>query len=165
MFTEYLETPLGLLRLTANETALCRIALVEKRGESVPNAVTQEAVLQLSEYFLKKREDFSVPLAPQGTAFQKSVWAALKRIPYGKVVTYGQLATAVGNAKAVRAAASAVGKNPLALILPCHRVVAANGLGGFAWGLAAKRTLLRLEGVEIPKKSAFSENFVHLSMM
>ena len=160
MFTEYLETPLGLLRLTANETALCRIALVEKRGESVPNAVTQEAVLQLSEYFLKKREDFSVPLAPQGTAFQKSVWAALKRIPYGKVVTYGQLATAVGNAKAVRAAASAVGKNPLALILPCHRVVAANGLGGFAWGLAAKRTLLRLEGVEIPKKSAFSENFL-----
>ena len=160
MFTEYLETPLGLLRLTANETALCRIALVEKRGESVPNAVTQEAVLQLSEYFLKKREDFSVPLAPQGTAFQKSVWAALKRIPYGKVVTYGQLATAVGNAKAVRAAASAVGKNPLALILPCHRVVAANGLGGFAWGLAAKRTLLRLEGVEIPKKTAFSENFL-----
>ena len=160
MFTEYLETPLGLLRLTANETALCRIALVEKRGESVPNAVTQEAVLQLSEYFLKKREDFSVPLAPQGTAFQKSVWAALKRIPYGKVVTYGQLATAVGNAKAVRAAASAVGKNPLALILPCHRVVAANGLGGFAWGLAAKRMLLRLEGVEIPKKSAFSENFL-----
>lgn len=160
MFTEYLETPLGLLRLTANETALCRIALAEKRGESVPNAVTQEAVLQLSEYFLKIREDFSVPLAPQGTAFQKSVWAALKRIPYGKVVTYGQLATAVGNAKAVRAAASAVGKNPLALILPCHRVVAANGLGGFAWGLAAKRTLLRLEGVEIPKKSAFSENFL-----
>lgn len=160
MFTEYLETPLGLLRLTANETALCRIALVEKRGESVPNAVTQEAVLQLSEYFLKKREDFSVPLAPQGTAFQKSVWAALKRIPYGKVVTYGQLATAVGNAKAIRAAASAVGKNPLALILPCHRVVAANGLGGFAWGLAAKRMLLRLEGVEIPKKSAFSENFL-----
>lgn len=160
MFTEYLETPLGLLRLTANETALCRIALVENRGESVPNAVTQEAVLQLSEYFLKKREDFSVPLAPQGTAFQKSVWAALKRIPYGKVVTYGQLATAVGNAKAVRAAASAVGKNPLALILPCHRVVAANGLGGFAWGLAAKRMLLRLEGVEIPKKSAFSENFL-----
>ena len=134
--------------------------MVEKRGESVPNAVTQEAVLQLSEYFLKKREDFSVPPAPQGTAFQKSVWAALKRIPYGKVVTYGQLATAVGNAKAVRAAASAVGKNPLALILPCHRVVAANGLGGFAWGLAAKRMLLRLEGVEIPKKSAFSENFL-----
>ena len=160
MFTEYLETPLGLLRLTANETALCQIALAETRGESVPNAVTQEAVLQLSEYFLKKREDFSVPLAPQGTAFQKSVWAALKRIPYGKVVTYGQLATAVGNAKAVRAAASAAGKNPLALILPCHRVVAANGLGGFAWGLAAKRMLLRLEGVEIPKKSAFSENFL-----
>ena len=160
MFAEYLETPLGLLRLTANEAALCEIALAEKRSECAPNAVTRAAVLQLSEYFSKKREDFSVPIAPQGTPFQKSVWTALKRIPYGKVVTYGQLAARVGNAKAVRAVASAVGRNPLAILLPCHRVVAANGLGGFAWGLAAKRRLLQLEGVEIPKKSAFSENFL-----
>ena len=160
MFTEYLETPLGLLRLTASESALCRIDLSEERGERAPNAVTREAVLQLSEYFSKKRESFSVPLAPQGTPFQKCVWAALAGIPYGKVVTYGQLAAAVGNAKAVRAAASAVGKNPFPILLPCHRVVAAKGLGGFAWGLKAKRTLLQLEGVEIPKKSAFSENFL-----
>lgn len=160
MFTEYLETPLGLLRLTASESALCKIDLSEARGECAPNAVTREAALQLSEYFLKKRENFSVPLAPQGTAFQKSVWAALACIPYGKVVTYGQLAAAVSKVSAVRAAASAVGKNPFAVILPCHRVVAANGLGGFAWGLTAKRTLLQLEGVEIPKKSAFSKNFL-----
>ena len=160
MFVEYLETPLGLLRLTANETALCEIALAEKREESAPNTVTQAAVLQLLEYFSKKREDFSVQLAPQGTPFQKRVWAALASSPYGKVVTYGQLAAAVGNAKAVRAAASAVGKNPLPIVLPCHRVVAASGLGGFAWGLTAKRTLLQLEGVEIPKKSAFPENFL-----
>lgn len=160
MFTDYLETPLGLLRLTASETALCEIALAEKRSECAPNAVTRAAVLQLSEYFSKKRENFSVPIAPRGTPFQKSVWAALASIPYGKVVTYGQLAAAVGNAKALRAAASAVGRNPLAILLPCHRVVAVDGLGGFAWGLTAKRTLLELEGVEIPKKSAFSENFL-----
>lgn len=160
MFTEYLETLLGLLRLTANETALCEVALAEDCGERAPNAVTQQAILQLSEYFSKKRESFSVPLAPQGTPFQQSVWAALAGIPYGKVITYGQLAAAVGNARAVRATASAVGKNPLPILLPCHRVVAANGLGGFAWGLPTKRTLLQLEGVEIPKKSAFSENFL-----
>lgn len=160
MYTEYLETPLGLLRLTATESALCEVALAEKRGERTPNAVTQQAILQFSEYFSKKREDFSVPLAPRGTPFQQSVWAALAGIPYGKVVTYGQLAAAVGNAKAVRAAASAVGKNPFPILLPCHRVVAANGLGGFAWGLTAKRMLLQLEDVEIPKKSAFSENFL-----
>lgn len=160
MFTEYLETPLGLLRLTASETALCRIDLSAEPGKCAPNTVTREAALQLSEYFSKKRESFSVPLAPQGTPFQKSVWAALEKIPYGKVVTYGQLAAAVGNAKAVRAAASAVGKNPFPILLPCHRVVAGKGLGGFAWGLNAKWTLLQLEGVEIPKKSAFSENFL-----
>ena len=160
MFTEYLETPLGLLRLTASETALCRVDLSEKPGERAPNTITREAALQLSEYFSKKRESFSVPLAPQGTPFQKCVWAALKKIPYGKVVTYGQLAAAVGNAEAVRAAASAVGKNPFPILLPCHRVVAAKGLGGFAWGLNAKRTLLQLEDIEIPKKTAFSENFL-----
>ena len=160
MFTDYLETPLGLLRLTAGEGALYRVDVSAEAGERAPNAVTREAALQLSEYFSKKREDFSVPLAPQGTPFQKSVWTALAGIPYGKVVTYGQLAAAAGNAKAVRAAASAVGKNPFPILLPCHRVVAANGLGGFAWGLNAKRMLLQLEGVEIPKKSAFSENFL-----
>ena len=91
MFTEYLETPLGLLRLTANETALCKVALAEERGDCAPNAITRKAVLQLSEYFSKKREDFSVPLAPQGTPFQESVWAALAKIPYGKVVTMDSL--------------------------------------------------------------------------
>lgn len=158
MYQQYLESPLGLLRLTANETALCEIALAQEGSASDPNAVTSEAAAQLTEYFLKKRQEFSLELAPQGTVFQKRVWAALAKIPYGKVVTYGQIAAAIGQPAAVRASASAVGKNPLPIVLPCHRVVAANGLGGFAWGLSAKRMLLETEGVEIPKKSAFSEN-------
>lgn len=157
-YLQYLESPLGLLRLTADETALWEIALVRENGENSPNAVTRKAAAQLTEYFLKKRQEFSLELAPQGTMFQKRVWAALAKIPYGRVVTYGQIAAAIGQPTAVRAAASAVGKNPLPIVLPCHRVVAAKGLGGFAWGLSAKRTLLETEGAEIPKKSVFSEN-------
>ena len=160
MFTQYVETPLGLLLLRADGTALREVILAGQRGPETPNDVTALAAAQLSEYFLKKRESFSVPLAPQGTPFQKSVWAALALIPYGRVVTYGQLAAACGRPSAVRAAASAVGKNPLAVFLPCHRVVAAQGMGGFAWGLAAKRTLLHLEGVVIPKNSPVSQNFL-----
>ena len=160
MFTQYVETPLGLLLLCADGAALREVILAEQRGPEMPNDVTALAAAQLSEYFSKKRDSCSVPLAPQGTPFRKSVWAALALIPYGRVVTYGQLAAACGHPRAVRAAASAVGKNPLAVFLPCHRVVAARGLGGFAWGLAAKRTLLHLEGVEIPKNSPVLQNFL-----
>lgn len=159
VFTEYLDTPLGLLCLRASRSALISLSPAREKGEIHPNDITRRAVLQLTEYFLKKRQEFSIELAPQGTPFQRRVWEIMRDIPYGKVVSYGQLAAAIGQESACRAAAGAVGKNPLPIFLPCHRVVAAGGLGGFLWGSDAKRLLLALEGVEIPKKTAFSEKF------
>lgn len=160
MALQYLQTPVGILRITADQRKLRGISFCERPGEDErPNTLTQQAAVQIEEYFSGKRKSFTVPAMPHGTPFQLAVWSALTRIPYGKVVTYGQLAAAIGQPKAVRAAANAVGENPFLILFPCHRVVASNGLGGFSAGLSVKRRLLALEGVEIAEKSAFSENF------
>ena len=95
-----------------------------------------------------------------GTAFQQAVWTALRRIPYGKVTTYGALAAAIGRPTACRAVANAVGKNPVLILLPCHRVVASGGIGGFTGGLHLKRRLLSVESIEIAEKTPFSEKFL-----
>src|ERR1700688_3149557 len=101
---------------------------------------------QLREYFAGKRTEFSLPLAPEGTAFQRSVWRQLQAIPYGETISYGELARRVGNPKASRAVGSANGANPLPIVIPCHRVIAGDGtLGGFGGGLPTKQTLLALE--------------------
>ena len=149
-------SPIGPLEVRAGERGVTHILAEEA---SMQAAVT-EAETQLEEYFAGKRTEFSVKLSPEGTPFQKAVWAAMRRIPYGKVVTYGQLAAAIGRPTACRAVANAVGKNPILIVQPCHRVVAANGLGGFSSGVERKRTLLRLEGVEIAENSPFSEKFI-----
>lgn len=156
---QFMRSPIGILRVNADERKLRGIALVEKTQEDHPNAITKKAVLELEEYFSGKRECFCVAALPHGTPFQLSVWSALSQVPYGKVVTYSQLAAAIGKPTACRAVANAVGKNPLLILLPCHRVVASNGLGGFSAGLSAKRRLLTLEGVKITEKSTFSEKF------
>lgn len=149
MSVQYLRGPLGLLRLSAQDGALYEIAPVETAGEESPDTATREAARQLEEYFAGKRKEFTLVLAPQGTAFQKDVWAALARVPYGSVVTYAQLA----------AAANAVGKNPLLIVLPCHRVVASNGLGGFSAGLDRKRWLLHREQVDFSEKRRFEQKY------
>ena len=159
MGVQYWESPIGVLRICADQRKLRSIDLTETIEKDHPNPITEKAICQLEEYFSGKRKSFSVAALPHGTPFQLAVWNALARIPYGKVVTYGQLAAAIGHPSACRAAANAVGKNPLLILLPCHRVVASNGLGGFSSGLAAKRSLLALEGVEIAEKSPFSEKF------
>ena len=159
MSVQYWKSPIGVLQIRADQRKLRSIVLTEAAEESHPNPITEKAICELEEYFSGKRKSFSVAALPHGTPFQLAVWNALARIPYGKVVTYGQLAAAIGHPNACRAAANAVGKNPLLILLPCHRVVASNGLGGFSSGLAAKRSLLTLEGVEIAEKSAFSEKF------
>ena len=156
---QFFQSPIGVLRLIADGQALHSIMLLEKAQESLPNPLTKQAVSELEEYFSGKRESFDIAIQPHGTPFQLSVWSALSQVPYGKVVTYGQLAAAIGKPTACRAVANAVGKNPLLILLPCHRVVASNGLGGFSAGLSAKRRLLTLEGVEIAEKSAFSEKY------
>lgn len=149
-----MRTPIGPLALRGGEAGVTRIL----PGEAAVRDGAAER--QLEEYFAGKRTEFTVRLAPAGTPFQRAVWAAMCRIPYGKVVTYGQLAAAIGRPTACRAVANAVGKNPILILQPCHRVVAAGGLGGFSAGLEKKRALLRLEGVEIAENSPFSEKYI-----
>lgn len=101
---------------------------------------------QLSEYFAGKRSEFDIPLQPQGTAFQQSVWQALQQITYGSTCTYGEIATKIGQAKAARAIGQANNRNPIAIVIPCHRVIGANNkLTGYAGGLDKKEFLLKLE--------------------
>ena len=159
MSVQYLPSPIGLLELRADQRKLRALSFAETAGESSPNRITQECAAQLEEYFARKRQEFTVAVLPHGTPFQQAVWSAMAQIPYGRVVTYGQLAAAIGRPTACRAVANAVGKNPLPILLPCHRVVAANGLGGFSAGTDRKRWLLRLKGVETTEKSALSEKF------
>lgn len=156
---QYYKSPVGILRIDADQRKLRGISLAEEIGQDMPSPVTEQTIVQLQEYFEKKRTQFQVFYMPQGTPFQIEVWSKMNEIPYGKVVTYGQLAAAVGQPNAVRAVANAVGQNPILLLQPCHRVVACDGLGGFSAGLEMKRELLRLEGVEISENKAFSEKF------
>ena len=106
-----------------------------------------KTIKQLDEYFAGTRTDFDLPLSLQGTDFQKSVWQALRQVPFGKTESYGQLAKRIGKPKAARAVGSANNKNPIALIIPCHRIIGAKGaLVGYRGGLEAKTALLQLEG-------------------
>ena len=105
-----------------------------------------EAKRQLEEYFDKKRTQFTLPLKPEGTDFQKKIWAELEKVPYGQTISYGELAKRAGNPRGARAAGSACNKNPVCIIIPCHRIVAANGkLTGYAYGLEMKQSLLGME--------------------
>ena len=160
MARQYVQSPVGLLEILADQRKLRSLRPVQERGEDFPNPVTQRVQQLLEEYFSGKRTEFDVVALADGTPFQHGVWDAVSRIPYGKVASYGQLAEALGNPSACRAVANAVGENPLLILTPCHRVVAADGLGGFSAGAEAKTLLLALEGVEIPEKGGFSENFL-----
>ncbi len=150
MYIDYLETPIGWLQLIANEHALLEINFIEKPDENnySPNGITSLARKQLQEYFSYERRYFEVPLEPQGSAFQKQVWQALLKIPYGETVNYKQIAQGIKKPKAVRAVGSANGKNPIPIIIPCHRVIAADGqLGGYSAGLWRKNWLLKHENM------------------
>jgi len=107
------------------------------------------AVTQLTEYFANKRQHFSIPLAPKGTVFQQQVWHALSQLPFGMRCSYSDIANTIGRPKAVRAVGAANGANPIAIIVPCHRVIGKGGkLTGYAYGLDMKQWLLDLEGIE-----------------
>ena len=152
----YMTSPIGRLKLVADGATLVavlwpndrplRIKLDEMR-EDRHHPVLAEAERQLAEYFKGERTTFDLPLQFRGTAFQKRVWQQLLRIPYGQTRSYGQLALAMGNGSASRAVGLANSKNPLSIIVPCHRVIGASGkLTGFAGGLETKAKLLDLEG-------------------
>jgi len=113
-----------------------------------PRGALADAVAQLREYFQGKRREFDLPLEPHGTVFQRSVWRSLSEIPYGVTISYGELAARVGKPKASRAVGQANGKNPLPIVIPCHRVISGDGsLGGFGGGSQTKITLLAIEGL------------------
>lgn len=162
-----MDSPIGEILLVSDGTSLIRVSMVGEWPEpghrtmdrqkyaaeikpdwvekkNVPSL--EKAVEQLQSYFAGKRSDFDLPLSLQGTEFQKRVWRELTRIPYGETISYAELARRVGNAKASRAVGLANGKNPLAIVVPCHRVIGANGtLTGYGGGLERKRVLLELE--------------------
>ncbi|MDQ4065107.1 MAG: methylated-DNA--[protein]-cysteine S-methyltransferase [Actinomycetota bacterium] len=143
-------SPIGSLLLTTDNGALTGLRM----GRSLPDptwvrddARFERVVRQLDEYWTGNRTDFDIDLEPIGTPFQLKVWAALRSIPYGTTISYAELARRVGNPRAMRAVGRANGANPIAVIVPCHRVIAADGtLGGFGGGLTRKQKLLRLEG-------------------
>jgi len=150
-----IETPVGRLKIVGSENGLkavlwedddpSRIRLGDM-FESHADPILQIAGEQLREYFQGVRRSFAVPLDFTGTSFQKEVWQAFLKIPFGETRTYGEIAREIGNAGAVRAVGMACGRNPISIIAPCHRVVGTGGsLGGFAGGLDVKRYLLDLE--------------------
>jgi methylated-DNA-[protein]-cysteine S-methyltransferase len=159
--TVVVETPLGPLRCAVTESGVARIALPRSSGagfagwlrsvyadaERVPwLPLIDKLSLELAEYFASKRREFSVAVEPRGTDFQLAVWREIAAIPYGDTLTYAEVARAAGRPNAVRATGTATGANPVPILIPCHRVIAAHGkLGGFSGGLDAKRRLLALE--------------------
>lgn len=142
-------SPLGLLRLYAHANELIGVYLPDQDAPPAPeqaSPVLAATAAQLAEYFAGVRRDFELPIAPRGTGFQAIVWRALVAIPYGETRSYGELARGIGRPAASRAVGAANGKNPISIIVPCHRVIAASGgLTGYAGGLAAKRWLLAHE--------------------
>lgn len=153
----YIETPLGHAKIIGNENGISSISIVdtqEELSDTIPETLL-DCVIQLKEYFNESRQIFDLKLNPEGTTFQKSVWKELETIPFGKSISYLQLSKQLGNVKAIRAAASANGKNPLWIIVPCHRVIGSDGsLTGYAGGLYRKQWLLNHES-EYKQQSLF----------
>ena len=151
MSTRAIETPIGPLTLEADENAVTAIRF-SAGGAQDASPLLDAAEAQLREYFAGARRTFDLPLAPHGTAFQRRVWMALRAIPSGETRTYGELAAAIDSPNASRAVGMANHRNPIPIIIPCHRVIGANGtLTGYAGGLEIKRRLLALEGINILK--------------
>lgn len=146
---QYYPSPIGILKIEATDSGIVAVNFVSSQDEAESvNTITQHCQQQLQEYFLGERKAFNLPLHPKGTAFQQRVWAELQNIPFGKVASYLEMAKRLGDEKVIRAAAAANGKNPIAILIPCHRVIGTNGdLVGYAGGLDKKKLLLQHEGV------------------
>lgn len=165
MFYSVLTTPLGDLGIFANNNDIHRVEFVDRFNESdidnlnehQENEITLLAKQQLSQYFSGERTAFQLPLAPQGTMFRQQTWRALQKIPYGETRCYSEQAELMNNVKAVRAVGAANGANPIAIIIPCHRVIGKNGsLTGYAGGLQRKAWLLNFEQQVQQNKQGFS---------
>jgi len=151
MSCQFLDTPIGTLRLVCEDGRLARIEFEHQHSDDghpeTGHPVLAACAAQLTDYFARRRRQFSLPLAARGTPFQQSVWHALTAIPHGELRSYRDIAVAIGKPSAVRAVGAANGRNPLPIVVPCHRVVGSDGsLTGFAGGLDAKVLLFELEG-------------------
>jgi methylated-DNA-[protein]-cysteine S-methyltransferase len=162
---KFVNSPVGKLKLIASDRALISVlwendnprrVRLDHLVEDCDHAILVRTEVELKEYFAGKRNGFSIPLDLRGTSFQKRVWEALLGIPFGETRTYGQLAAQVRNPRATRAVGAANGRNPISIIVPCHRVIGSSGkLTGFAGGLDAKAHLLRLEERDQQRGFAF----------
>lgn len=148
MKTCIIKTPLGFTKIVGDEAGITSVTILnseEKLTDIIPE-VLEDCVIQLNEYFDGTRKQFSLTLNPEGTDFQKKVWKLLEQIPYGKTISYLDLSKQLGDVKAIRAVANANGKNPLWILIPCHRVIGSDGsLTGYAGGLHRKQWLLEHE--------------------
>lgn len=147
METCFINSPLGITKIVGDENGIAEISVLSegKISETIPTEL-QKAVSQLQEYFEGNRQDFNFKLNPKGTDFQQRVWQELRNIPFGKTMSYMDLSKKLGDVKAIRAVASANGKNPLWIVVPCHRVIGTDGsLTGYAGGLWRKKWLLEHE--------------------
>jgi methylated-DNA-[protein]-cysteine S-methyltransferase len=159
MLYRYIDSPIGQLLLAGDREGLKIIGFPQGKGKVSTGADWEltsncflDAELQLAEYFDGRRRSFDLNLAPQGTDFQLAVLAALQTIPFGDTRSYLDIAIQIGRPKAVRAVGAANGRNPLPIVIPCHRVIGADGsLTGFGGGLESKLFLLQLEGVQVPE--------------
>jgi len=144
----YYKTPLGIARIIGDADGIISVSVMDEKSnisKEIPDSL-QECVKQLDEYFQKKRTDFDLKLNPQGTEFQRKVWKELQNIPYAKTITYLDQSKKMESVKAIRAIAAANGKNPIWIIIPCHRVIGSDGsLTGYAGGIWRKKWLLEHE--------------------
>lgn len=140
------KTPVGNITVEDNGEFVTAVSFSKKRSSDKESELAKITYFQLQEYFQKKRKEFQIPVKPVGTDFQRLVWKSLREIPYGQVVSYKDIAQKIGNPKACRAVGMANNKNPIAIIIPCHRVIGKDGsLTGYAGGLDLKKYLLDLE--------------------
>ena len=152
-YTDYIITPIGVIEIQASLHGITHVTFPTPASNRVnPSELTQRCQQQLNEYFAGQRRVFDLPLEPQGTPFQRSIWVCLLRIPFGQTASYRAIAEMANNRQAVRAVGAANGKNPIGIIVPCHRVIGSDGtLTGYAGGLERKAWLLEHEGVSVEK--------------
>ncbi len=148
----YYKSPIGIIKIVASDNYIKELAFVKEVNQLADDfdnnysEIIKNTILQLNEYFQGKRRDFYLPLQPKGTCFQQRVWQELEKIDYGKTASYKEIALKTGNEKATRAVGGANNKNPIAIIIPCHRVIGTNGsMVGYSGGLDKKLFLLNLE--------------------
>jgi methylated-DNA-[protein]-cysteine S-methyltransferase len=149
----YYNSPLGVLKILADEKGIKEIEFAQEEFKSIQNSsskIIKDCIKQLDEYFRGKRKSFELKLNPEGTEFQKKVWKELLKIPYGTTLSYGEISRRIKNPKAVRSVGQAIGRNPISIVIPCHRVIGSDGsLTGYASGLWRKEWLLKHEEINL----------------